>query len=52
MKKDGIYRFSLQFGAGSEEQIRAGKLLEWLENKKSQIIVAALNEYMLAYPEL
>lgn len=52
MKKDGIYRFSLQFGANTEEQIRAGKLLEWLENKKSQIIVAALNEYMLAYPEL
>ena len=52
MKKDGIYRFSLQFRAGTEEQIRAGELLERLGNKKSQIIVAALNEYMAAYPEL
>lgn len=52
MKKDGIYRFSLQFRAGTEEQIRAGELLERLGNKKSQIIVAALNEYMAAHPEL
>lgn len=52
MKKNGIYRFSLQFGAGTEEQIRAGELLERLGNKKSQIIVAALNEYMKTHPEL
>ena len=52
MKKDGIYRLSLQFGAGSKEQIRAGELLERLGNKKSQVIVAALNEYVAKYPEL
>lgn len=52
MKKDGIYRFSLQFGTNTEEQIRAGELLERLGNKKSQIIVAALNEYMAVHPEL
>lgn len=52
MKKDGIYRFSLQFGADSEEQIKAGELLEQLGNKKSQIVVAALNEYMETHPEL
>lgn len=52
MKKNGIYRFSLQFRAGTEEQIRAGELLERLGNKKSQVIVAALNEYMVAHPEL
>ena len=52
MKKNGIYRFSLQFGAGTEEQIRAGELLERLGNKKSQIIGAALNEYMKTHPEL
>lgn len=52
MKKDGIYRFSLQFGANTEEQIRAGELLERLGNKKSQIIVVALNEYMAVHPEL
>jgi hypothetical protein len=52
MKKDGIYRFSLQFRADTEEQIRAGELLERLGNKKSQVIVAALNEYMKTHPEL
>lgn len=52
MKKDGIYRFSLQFREYTEEQIRAGELLERLGNKKSQIVVAALNEYMAAHPEL
>lgn len=52
MKKDGIYRFSLQFREYTEEQIRAGELLERLGNKKSQIVVAALNEYMIAHPEL
>ena len=30
MKKDGKYRFSLQFGADSEEQVKAGELLERL----------------------
>lgn len=52
MKKDGKYRFSLQFGAESEEQIRAGELLERLGNKKSSIVVMALNEYLSAHPEL
>lgn len=52
MKKNGKYRFSLQFGADSEEQIRAGELLERLGNKKSQIVVASLNEYIAAHPEL
>ena len=52
MKKDGKYRFSLQFSADSEDQVRAGELLERLGNKKSQIIVAALNEHMAAHPEL
>lgn len=52
MKKDGKYRFSLQFGADTEEQIRAGELLERLGNKKSQILVDALNEYLETHPEL
>ena len=30
MKKDGKYRFTLQFGADSEDQIRVGELLEKL----------------------
>lgn len=36
MKKDGKYRYSLQFGMSSEEEIRAGELLESLGNKKSK----------------
>lgn len=52
MKKDGKYRFSLQFGADTEEQVKAGELLEKLGNKKSSVIVMALNEYLSAHPEL
>ena len=52
MKKDGKYRFSLQFGMGSEDEIRAGELLENLGNKKSKVLIAALNEYMDNHPEL
>lgn len=52
MKKDGKYRFSLQFGTETEEQVQAGDLLERLGNRKSQIVVAALNEYMISHPEL
>lgn len=52
MKKDGKYRYSLQFGSDSEKEIRAGEFLERLGNKKSSIIVAALNDYLIAHPEL
>ena len=52
MKKEGKYRFTLQFGADSEEQIQAGELLERLGNKKSAVVVAALNEYMDLHPGL
>lgn len=52
MKKDGKYRFTLQFSSDTEEQIKAGELLERLGNKKSAIIVEALNDYMLTHPEL
>ena len=46
MKKDGKYRYSLQFGMGTEEEIRAGELLENLGNRKSKVLIAALNEYI------
>lgn len=52
MKKAGKYRFSLQFGASSEAQLRAGGLLERLGNRKSAVVVTALNEYIAAHPEL
>lgn len=52
MKKDGKYRFSLQFGSETDEEYRAGEFLEHLGNKKSAVIIAALNEYLLSHPEL
>lgn len=52
MIKDGKYRYTLQFGMESVEEQRAGELLENMGNKKSPVIVAALNEYMDRHPEL
>ena len=52
MKHDGVYRFSLQFPAKSNEQICVGELLEKLGNRKSRVIVAALQEYITRHPEL
>lgn len=36
----------------SEEEIRAGELLESLGNRKSKVLIAALNEYVENHPEL
>ncbi len=52
MKKDGAYRFNLQFSADTAERVQAGELLEKLGNKKSAVIVPALNEYLERHPEL
>ena len=51
MKKDGRYRFTLQFAMDSEENVRAGELLERLGNKKSRVVVAALNALADDHPE-
>ena len=50
MKKEGKYRFSLQFPDGTEENRRAGDFLEQLGNRKSAVVVAALNEYQDKHP--
>lgn len=52
MKKDGKYKFNLQFPSETEEQIRAGELLEKLGHQKSAVVVEALNSYILQHPEL
>lgn len=52
MKKDGKYRFSLQFSATSDEQVQVGEFLEGLGNRKSAVVVAALTEYLTSHPEL
>ena len=52
MKRDGKYKFNLQFPSETEEQIRAGELLEKLGHQKSAVVVDALNAYILQHPEL
>lgn len=52
MKKNGKYRFTLQFGMNSEQEIRAGEILEKMGNKKSKFLIAAINEYSSNHPEL
>ena len=49
MKRDGKYRFSLQFGSETREQMQAGELLERLGNRKSAVVIAALNAYIAAH---
>lgn len=39
MKRDGKYRFSLQFGSETREQVQAGELLERLGNRKSAVVI-------------
>ena len=52
MKKDDRYRFCLQFNMGTEEEIRAGELLERLGRRKSAVVIAAINEYITNHPDL
>ena len=52
MKRDGKYRFTLQFPADTERRIQAGELLEQLGNRKSAVVVAALCEYADRHPEM
>lgn len=52
MRSGNTYRFSLQFGADTESRIRAGEFMERLGNKKSAVVVTALNEYLEKHPEL
>ena len=51
MKRDGIYRFNLQFPADTQEHIRAGEVLERLGKRKSHLVVAALGEYLDRHPQ-
>lgn len=51
MKKDGTYRFCLQFKPLSEDDVRVGEFLERLGNKKSKIVITALLDYLEKNPE-
>ena len=52
MKKDGSYRFNLKFSCDGEKNIKAGELLERYGNRKSMLVIEALNEYMDNHQEL
>ena len=52
MKKDGRYRFSLQFDTATDERKIVGEFLEKLGNKKSAFIVSAVAEYLRSHPEI
>lgn len=51
MKRDGVYRFNLQFPSDTEERIRVGEVLEKLGKRKSHLVVAALGEYLDRNPQ-
>ena len=51
MKTPDKYRFTLQWGTDTGEKIQAGDFLESLGNRKSEIIVLAVTEYLSAHPE-
>ena len=51
MKTPDKYRFSLQWGAESDEKVQAGEFLERLGNRKSEFVVVAVTEYLISHPE-
>ena len=51
VKTPDKYRFTLQWGAETSEKVQAGDFLESLGNRKSEFIVLAVNEYLMAHPE-
>ena len=51
MKTRDKYRFTLQWGAETVEKIQAGDFLESLGNRKSELVVLAVTEYLAAHPE-
>ena len=52
MRRDEKYRFSLSWGRDTAEKIAVGDLLEKLKNRKSDLIVQAVWEYIGNHPEV
>jgi hypothetical protein len=50
VKANDKYRFTLQWGTETSEKIQAGDFLESLGNRKSEVIVIAVTEYLKAHP--
>ena len=52
MRRDDKYRFSLSWCRDTAEKIAVGDLLEKLKNRKSDLIVQAVWEYIGNHPEV
>lgn len=52
MKQGNKYRYTIQFGMESHEQIVVGEFLERMGNRKGQLIVEVMSAYLDAHPEL
>ena len=52
MRRDDKYRFSLGWGRDTAEKIAVGDLLEKLKNRKSDLVVQAVWEYIGNHPEV
>ena len=52
MRRYDKYRFSLSWGRDTAEKIAVGDLLEKLKNRKSDLIVQAVWEYIGNHPEV
>ena len=46
------YRFTLQWGSDTAEKVQAGEFLKRFGNRKSELIVMAISEYLRSRPEL
>lgn len=51
LRKGNRFRFTLQWGIDTQERSAAGEFLERLGNKKSDIVVTAIWEYLQRHPE-
>lgn len=52
MRRDDKYRFSLGWGRDTAEKFAVGDFLEKLKNRKSDLIVQAVWEYIGNHPEV
>jgi hypothetical protein len=52
VKSPDKYRFSLQWGAVTEEQVLAGDYLNNLGHRKSEFVILAVTEYLSAHPDI
>ena len=52
MRRDDKYRFSLGWGRDTAEKIAVGDFLEKLKNRKSDLIVQPVWEYIGNHPEV